>query len=435
MSGQRWRWELPLIAGAFLACYALPVAALPAPAALREGLLLVQDYARAHVLRCVLPALFIAGAIAALLRQEAVLACLGPRAPRPLAYGVASVSGALLAVCSCTVLPLFAGIWRAGAGLGPAIAFLYAGPAINVLALALTAQVLGWPLALARALASIILGVLVGLAMAALFRERGAQPAACAPAPSEDAAAGAAPPQAGAALAGILLAALVAMNWAPGPEGWTAWNALHAGRWWLAAAAGLVLAAILVRGFAVPWWQPALAAAAVAAAAGLVPQAPDLAVTLAAGSLALIAARGPAALRAWAAETWSLARQILPLLLLGVFATGVLLGRPGHSGVLPADWVAGVVGGDGLSAIAVAAVIGALLYLATLTEVPIVQGLMGCGMGAGPALALLLAGPALSLPAMLALRQLLGTRRALAYIALVVASSIAAGWGFARITA
>lgn len=382
-----------LILAVFAAAWFLPTDDLPAPSsritgALVEALSMLHEYAREHVLLCLVPAFFIAGAIAVFVSQASVLKYLGARASKWLAYPVAAVSGTVLAVCSCTVLPLFAGIHRRGAGLGPAAAFLYAGPAINVLAIILTARVLGFELGLARAVAAVLFAVLIGLAMHALFRREEAERAAAAAAlpPPEE------PPRSLAqdgAFFGLMVAFLVFANWgrpAAGDAG--LWAAVYGVRWWLAGGALLGVAVALWR-----WFRR------------------DEIVD-------------------WARETRSFALQILPLLFAGVVAAGFLLGRPGHEALIPAAWVEAVVGGNSLGANLFAAVAGAFMYFATLTEVPILDGLMGAGMGSGPALTLLLAGPALSLPSMLVIRSVLGTKKTVAYVLLVVGLSTIAGWTY-----
>lgn len=428
-SGAELRWLAALV-GAFLALYFLPVGTRRFDGALLESFQLARWYAREHVLLCLVPAFFIAGAIGVFVSQGAILRSLGPRAPRPLAYGVASVAGTALAVCSCTVLPLFGGIYRRGAGLGPATAFLYAGPAINALAIILTARILGWQLGLARAVGAVVFGVVIGLAMAWIYRreerERSAARAAAMP---PDSRLGLAQQ---AAFFSLLVAVLVLVNWAPAEGG--VWAAVFAARWWLAAAAGALLLLALVRWLSLPAWKAVAVAGATAAAGALVPGQPVVAFSVAFAALALAIAGDEGELGEWLAATWGFAKQILPLLLAGVLLAGLLLGRPGHEGLIPSAWVASAVGGNSLGANLFAAVAGALMYFATLTEIPILQGLLGSGMGAGPALTLLLAGPALSLPAMLVLRSLLGWRKTAVYVALVVAMATVTGFAYGWLT-
>jgi uncharacterized membrane protein YraQ (UPF0718 family) len=385
------RWKLVLLVGAFLLAFFLPIETPRVQGALLEGFFLLKDYAREHVLLCLVPAFFIAGAIGQFVSQGAVLRYLGAKAPRPVAYGVASVSGSILAVCSCTVLPLFASIYRRGAGLGPATAFLYSGPAINVLALILTARVLGLEIGLARAVGAVVFAVVVGLLMALVFRReeenrqnQGADPFA--------AAAEEKPPRKGwqdglflLTMVGILVFA----NWGTPNRQVGLFAAVHLVRWWLTGTLLLALAAMMAR-----WYT---------------------------GD----------ELRGWVDASWGFAKQITPLLLGGILVSGWLMGRPGtDAGLVPSSWISSAVGTNTWAANLLASVVGALMYFATLTEVPILQTLLGAGMGKGPALALLLAGPALSLPNMIVIRSYLGTRKTAAYIALVVVMATVSGWLF-----
>ena len=357
--------------------------------------------------------------------QESVLRYLGPRAPRPLAYGVASVSGTILAVCSCTVLPLFAGIYRMGAGLGPATAFLYSGPAINVLAIVLTARVLGLRLGIARALGAIVFSVVVGLAMELLFRADEEE--------RIEAALVAADPPAGrplwqnALFLADMVVILVFANWGRPDRPKGAWYAIWQAKWMITGAAAAALAVMLVAWFGLRWWKvlaAALPAAGLAVAFPDRPQVPFVAGVI--GLSVLIAPRKDEA-GDWFEQSWGFARQILPLLAAGVLVAGLLLGRPGHEGLIPSSWIASAVGGNSFAANFFASVAGAFMYFATLTEVPILQGLLGNGMGQGPALALLLAGPALSLPNMLVIRSVLGTKKTVAYVSLVVVMATLTG--------
>jgi uncharacterized membrane protein YraQ (UPF0718 family) len=428
-----WKSEWkPLVAvvAVFLVCFWLPVENARFDSALRESLHLVRWYAREHVLLCLVPAFFIAGAIATFVSRASVMRSLGAKAHKVLAYGVASVSGTILAVCSCTVLPLFAGIYRRGAGLGPATAFLYSGPAINVLAIILTARILGFELGVARALGAVVFGVVIGLLMHVLFRgdadgcagDAGVDPDA---APSRSLGQDA---LYFASMVGILIFA----NWAPPAEPAGLWSAIHSARWILTGACGAGLGIILAAWFRAPRWPVAASAALVLGLALLFPRVPMVPFAGAIVALSVLTSSAEGELREWFDSSWGFAKQILPLLLLGVLAAGALLGRPGHEGLVPGEWVSAAVGGNSVRANLFASVAGAFMYFATLTEVPIVQGLLGSGMGKGPALALLLAGPALSLPNMLVIRSVLGTRRTLAYISLVVVmatvSGILYGW-------
>ena len=379
-----------LILLVFLLAYFFPFESLAFGGPIMEALLLLQWYAREHVLLCLVPAFFIAGGISVFVNRQAVIRYFGARANKVLAYSVASISGTILAVCSCTVLPLFSGIYRRGAGIGPATAFLYSGPAINVLAIILTARILGMELGVARAVGAILFSIIIGLMMHLIFireeRTRAENPAD--PAAGDEEEENRPLWQNGlyfAAMAGILVFA----NWsgAAKDEG-SLWAFLFKIKWPLT---GLFLAALIA--MLISWFKKD-------------------------------------ELKDWTASTWTFARQILPLLFLGVLVAGVLLGRPGHEGLIPSRWVAGLVGGNSLFANFFASFAGALMYFAPLTEVPILQGLLGAGMGKGPALALLLAGPALSLPNMLVIRAVLGTKKTLVFIALVVVMATISGWVF-----
>ncbi len=378
------RTRLLIFLGVFATCWFLPVGSERFVQAVQEALVLVRWYAREHVLLCLVPAFFIAGAISVFLSQGAVMRYLGPQASRWVAYPVAAASGTILAVCSCTVLPLFAAIHKRGAGLGPATAFLYSGPAINVLAIILTARVLGFELGIARAVGAVVFAVAIGLSMHLLFRRSEEERAAggiVVPPPAGDRQ----PWQDGLTML-AMLGVLVFANWgrpAEGSEG--LWATVFQLRFLVAGAFGLLLAGGLWSWFSKD------------------------------------------ELGEWVDSSWFYAKQILPLLLAGVAVAGFLLGSPGGQGVIPPSWVQGLVGGNSLGANAAASVLGALMYFATLTEVPILEGLLAAGMGRGPALALLLAGPALSLPNMLVIRSVLGTRRTLAFVTLVVVFSTIAG--------
>lgn len=426
-----WRKEwrpLAWIVGGFLVCYFLPVGWDRFDRAVVESLALVRWYAREHVLLCLVPAFFIAGAIAAFLSQEAVMRYLGAGAKRVVAYGVASVSGSILAVCSCTVLPLFAGIYRMGAGLGPATAFLYSGPAINVLAIVLTARVLGIQLGIARAMGAVLFSVVVGLCMELLFRREEGERIAL----HQQLAAG--PPARPLWQTSLLFVAMVGVlvfaTWGEpaSPEG--VWAAVYAHKWHLTSLFGALLAVGLVRWLKLSAWQMGVAATVVAAAAWLAPTYPIVPYVAATLGLSAITAVDTGEGGEWFTASWGFAKQILPLLLAGVAVAGLLLGRPGHTGLIPSHWVSDAVGGNSLGANAFASVAGAFMYFATLTEVPILEGLLRNGMGQGPALALLLAGPALSLPNMLVIRSVLGTKKTVAYVALVVVMATLTGLVF-----
>ncbi len=415
------------IVAVFLLVFFMPVGTARFDNAILEGLALLHWYAREHVMLCLVPAFFIAGAIAVFISQNAIMKYLGPAAHKAAAYGVASVSGSILAVCSCTVLPLFGGIYRRGAGLGPAIAFLYSGPAINVLAIVLTAKILGVELGVARAVGAVSFALVIGLIMHWIYRREEQMRAAN----QQGFALGSdqgRPLGDTAAFFALQVAVLVFANWAPASaEDSAVWHAIFAWKWPLTALAGLGLAGLLVWRWRWRWPPLAATAAIVAVLSILLPRHPELAFSVGLIGLTLAAATQAGDGEEWLGQTWSFAKLILPLLLGGVLLAGFLLGRPGHEGIIPSEWVGMAVGGNSLTANVLAALVGALMYFATLTEVPIVQGLLGAGMGKGPALALLLAGPALSLPNMLVIRGILGTEKTLVYCALVVVMATLSG--------
>jgi len=423
---KEWK-KLALLAGLFVVCFHLPVGRDRFDSSVLESLRLVKWYAREHVLFCLVPAFFIAGAIAVFLSRASVMKHLGREAPKALAYGVASVSGAILAVCSCTVLPLFAGIYRMGAGLGPAVAFLYSGPAINVLAIALTARVLGVKLGVARAVGAILFSVVVGLLMAFFFRkEETARSAAEAPRPTP---AAARPLWQNAAYFFTMVAILVFANWGKPVQDTGIWQAVYSARWAITSALAVVLAVILVVWFRLRWWKMLLASLPAAGLALRFPASPTIPFAAAVIGLSIVTSTDKGDAGDWFSSAWRFARQILPLLFAGVLVAGLLLGSPESSdgGLIPSRWIAGLVGGNSFRANLFAAVAGAFMYFATLTEVPILQGLMHSGMGDGPALALLLAGPALSLPNMLVIRSVLGTSKTVVFVVLIVAMATISG--------
>jgi uncharacterized membrane protein YraQ (UPF0718 family) len=417
-----------LLAAIFAAVYFLPVGQPRFDGAVTEALELTKWYAREHVVLCLLPAFWIAGAIAAFVSQASVMRFLGPSASKPIAYGIGSVSGTILAVCSCTVLPLFSGIYRMGAGLGPATAFLYSGPAINVLAIVMTAKVLGAQLGLARAVGAVAFSVIIGLLMALIFRHEEQQKAAAALALPE--------PEAGrplsqtAAFFAVLVSILVFANWGAASQTTGFFAAVYSIKWLITSALGVVLAFMLWRWFKLEPARIVMVAAATVITAFALPGHPTWPFLVAILGLAWLTAGRKDEAGEWFNQAWDYTKQIVPLLLGGVLVAGFLLGRPGHEGMIPSDWITGLVGGNSLASNLFAAVAGAFMYFATLTEVPIVQGLVGSGRGSGPALALLLAGPALSLPAMLVLNSIFGLKKTVTYVSLVVVMSTITGMGY-----
>jgi uncharacterized membrane protein YraQ (UPF0718 family) len=423
-----WKREWKVLAAIvvfFLACFYLPVGTARFDRSIFEALALVKWYAREHVLLCLVPAFFIAGGISVFVSQASVMKYLGARANKVLAYGVSSVSGTVLAVCSCTVLPLFAGIYKMGAGLGPASAFLYAGPAINVLAIVLTARILGLEMGVARAVGAIVFSIVIGLAMHFFFRkDEAAKAEAQAAMPEAEVTR---PLWQNVLYFASMVGVLVFANWGKPATEAGIWFAVYSVKWWLASASALALGVILILWFGVKWWKVALVAAPTAALAALLPRYPLVPFAAGAIGISLITAGGKGEVRDWFGATWGFAKQILPLLLLGVLVAGALLGRPGEEGLIPSSWVSAAVGGNSLRANFFASIAGAFMYFATLTEVPILQGLIGSGMGKGPALALLLAGPALSLPSMLVIRSVIGTKKTVVFILLVVVMATITG--------
>jgi uncharacterized membrane protein YraQ (UPF0718 family) len=379
------RTKLILIASIFLSAYFIPWSHPTIRQSGVEAFMMLQEYAREHVLTCLVPAFFIAGAIAVFVSQASVLKYFGSTAQKILSYSVASVSGTVLAVCSCTVLPLFAGVYSRGAGIGPATAFLYSGPAINVLAISLTAKILGWQLGLARAVGAVLFAVITGLLMAFIFRK-------------DDAARTQGQiyiPEEGTKertltqdtlYIGMMVLILVFAAFARPAEGSIGlWPAIFTAKWYITTTLLIVL------GFMLKKWFTGEER------------------------------------KNWVESTWGFMKQIFPLLGSGVLVAGFMLGRPGHPALIPEQWIQSLLGGNSLWANLIASVAGALMYFATLTEVPILQGLIGAGMGKGPALALLMAGPALSLPNMLVIGSVMGIKKTATFCGIIVIMSTLSG--------
>ena len=363
------------IIAVFLAFFFMPPGLIAFPegtgwpgVSLSGGIELLGEYAKEHILACLVPALFIAGAITVFIKKEMVLKYLGKEADKKVAYAAASVSGAVLAVCSCTILPLFAGIRKNGAGLGPAVTFLFAGPAINIAAIFLTFSVLGYEIGLARAIASIGLAIVAGILMAVIFREK------------EDG-------------GKMLLEEHKKEEVSTGI---------------LSLFFGLMLGVLVVNGLQID---------------ALLKYSLMGAFALGVVGIVLWKLHNHIAKR-WLEETWGFAKTILPLLFIGIFVAGFIMP------LLPDEFVVAVVGENTVQGNLVASVFGAFMYFSTLTEIPILQVLMAKGMASGPVLALLLAGPSLSLPNMLVVRGVLGTKKTAVYVLLVVLLSTAAGLAF-----
>jgi len=381
----RERTKLLIIALTFVAAYYIPWANERVRQSGLEAFMMLQEYAREHVLTCLIPAFFIAGAIAVFVSQASVLKYFGSQANKILSYSVASVSGTVLAVCSCTVLPLFAGIYTRGAGIGPATAFLYSGPAINVLAIILTARILGWQMGLARAIGAVLFAVVTGLLMAFIFRKDDAARTAGQIYLPEQGEKGRTLVQEGLFMLTLVLILIFAAFARPGEDSAGIWPLIFAVKWYVTA--GL----LIILGLMLKYWF-----------------IKDERLT-------------------WVQSTWGFMKQILPLLGAGVLVAGFLLGRPGHQALISENYIQSLVGGNSIWANLFAAIAGAFMYFATLTEVPILQGLMGAGMGNGPALALLLAGPALSLPSILVLGGIMGMKKTIVFCSIIIILSTIAG--------
>jgi len=379
------RTKLLLIILIFLVCYYLPWSH---PTIRRSGLeafMMLREYAREHVLTCLIPAFFIAGAINVFVSQASVLKYFGVQAKKVLAYSVASISGTILAVCSCTVLPLFAGIYSRGAGIGPATAFLYSGPAINVLAITLTAKILGWQLGLARAVGAIIFAVITGLLMAFIFRKDDATRTTGQIYMPDAEEKGRTLLQDTLYMLTMVLILVFAAFARPDKGSTGLWPAIFNAKWYITITLLIMLALMLKAWFTKD------------------------------------------ECKSWVDSTWGFIKQIFPLLGAGVLVAGFMLGRPGHPALIPEQYIQTLVGGNSLSANLFASISGAIMYFATLTEVPILQGLLGAGMGKGPALALLLAGPALSLPNMLVIGGVMGVKKTATFCGIIVIMSTIAG--------
>ena len=422
-------WKpLGLLIGIFTIIFWLPVGNSRFTGALIESLALAKWYAREHVILCLVPAFFIAGAIACFVSQAAVMKYLGAGAKKAVAYGVASVSGTILAVCSCTVLPLFAVIWKRGAGLGPATAFLYSGPAINVMAVVLTARVLGIEIGVARAVGAIIFSVVIGLLMHLIFRkEEEAKTQAAIYMPETEVER---PLWQNFLYFATLVGILIFATWSQPDHPVGIWHAVFSIKWLIAGLLAAFLGVILITWFNVKSVKVVMTAAVILILALLFPHQPLIAFSAGIIGISVLLTSTRGETETWFLSSWDFAKQMMPLLLAGVLVAGFLLGRPGSEGIITSQWISGLVGGNTLAANLFASVAGAFMYFATLTEVPILQGLLGAGMGKGPALALLLAGPALSLPNMLVIRSVMGTKKTAVYITLVVVMATSSGMIF-----
>lgn len=430
----------------FVAIFFMPLGNERFLTAIGATLDLSQWYAQEHVILCLLPAFFIAGVIAVFVSQGSVIKYFGANAKKWLSYTAAAVSGSILAVCSCTILPLFTGIYKRGAGLGPAIAFLYSGPAISILSIILTARILGIEMGIARVVGAVSFSVIIGLAMSFIFRKeekakKEEQMNIVLPAEKR-------PVWQTAFHFFTLVLILVFANWgAPAASDKGLWFYLFSYKWYITGGLGILLCGALVGVLKLPVWKVLLAAVLTGMAAilsnlfianaKLVPPVPMI-VAIAALSLILLTDTRSDENREWALSSWGFAKQILPLLAIGVVVAGFLLGSTHDgtaiAGIIPNSWIEWAVGGNSILSNFLASFVGAFMYFATLTEVPIVQGLLASGMGEGPALALLLAGPSLSLPNMLVIRGVLGTKKTVVYVGLVIVMATISGYFFGMLS-
>ncbi|MFO7810211.1 MAG: permease [Candidatus Delongbacteria bacterium] len=420
-----WKILVTMI-GVFVAALFLPVETERFQSAVMESFYMLKEYAQYHVIFCLLPALFIAGGISVFVSQGAVMKYLGANAKRIMAYSVAAVSGTILAVCSCTILPLFSGIYKRGAGLGPATAFLYSGPAINVLAIILTARVLGMELGIARAVGAILFSVLVGLIMAFVFRhEEKEKSKKQIVMPESD---NARPLWQDIIFFGLMVLILVFANWAKPAIDNGIWSFIFNAKWIITAVLSIAFGITLFKFYGMKISQIFMIAAGTLILYFV--SGGNTMISFAAGVIGLsyFTSTAEGELKDWFDATWGFTKQILPLMFFGILIAGSFLGRPGHEGFIPSEWIETIVGGNSVRANFFASISGALMYFATLTEVPILQGLIGSGMGKGPALSLLLAGPALSLPNMLVINSVIGLKKTSVFVGSVVILSTIAGY-------
>ncbi|MBK9225690.1 MAG: permease [Ignavibacteria bacterium] len=425
---------LILIAAIFAAFYFLPVDSLSFRDSILEGFSLLKWYAQEHVILCLIPAFFIAGAISVFVSQDSVIRYFGYGAKKWISYSIASVSGTVLAVCSCTILPLFAGIYKRGAGLGPAVAFLYSGPAINVLAIILTARILGVELGVARTIGAVVFSVVIGLIMSLVYRKEEKERAIAHTENTADKTEAVTEERHlwkdlvyFASMIGILVFA----NWGKPSEQSGFFYIVYSYKWLITGMFALLLGLSLTSFLKVRLPFILAGAAGILATVYFFGDNHQLVFLLSVAVISVILFISKGEAGDWLESTWSYAKLIMPLLALGVFVSGFLLGSPDNpKGLIPNEWISALVGGNSLFSNFFASVVGAFMYFATLTEVPILQGLMISGMGKGPALALLLAGPALSLPSMLVIKSVIGTEKTVVYVGLVIIMSTISGYFF-----
>lgn len=418
----------------------LPIESVRFNTAIDATLDLSKWYAREHVILCLLPAFFIAGVISVFVSQGSVLRYFGANAKKWLAYSVAAVSGTILAVCSCTILPLFSSIHKRGAGLGPAIAFLYSGPAINILAIILTARILGFEMGLARVIGAVSFSVIIGVIMSLIYRKEEAVK-------REEQMNIVLPPEKRPMWQTsfhffVLILILVFANWGSPSSTDTSslWYYIWTYKWYITGFFSILLGFSLIYILKIKWQWVILAIIVTGTSAllsnyfiadpKLSPLVPMI-VGIAALSVITLLDKKDEENREWTIATWGFTKQIMPLLAIGVVTAGFLLGSTHDgttiAGIIPNEWIQWLVGGNSFFSNFFASIVGAFMYFATLTEVPILQGLIASGMGKGPALALLLAGPSLSLPNMLVIRGVMGTQKTMVYIVLVVVMATVSG--------
>jgi uncharacterized membrane protein YraQ (UPF0718 family) len=421
------------------------------------------DYLAAHVLLCLVPAFVIAGYLSAVIPKAAITRYLGPRSSPWISYPAAAAGGFVLAVCSCTILPLFAGIWRRGAGLGPAITFLFVGPAVNILAITYTGAAIGLDIALARVVLSITFGILIGLIMARVFRGTATERTAA----GEQAAMFAKEERVRPAvwvlfalLLGVLIAGTLQIEpltriWAQISLPFNLPDGLLAGleRLNLTVQGGLLIFLLLLIAPAAylglehvlegfnrwTYLSLGLVAMTVLAAAPVVTTGSlklgltgrFVAEVLLLGLVGWTAVRGfeRQELADWLWETWKFVKQIFPLLVVGVFAAGIA------KAIIPQGWVESLAGRNTIWANLIGVLFGVFMYFPTLVEVPIARMFLDLGMSRGPLLAYLLADPELSLQSILVTGRLLGGKRTAAYVSLVTLFSVLAGYLFGVILA
>ncbi len=425
---------LILIAAIFAAFYFLPVDSLSFRDSILEGFSLLKWYAQEHVILCLIPAFFIAGAISVFVSQDSVIRYFGYGAKKWISYSIASVSGTVLAVCSCTILPLFAGIYKRGAGLGPAVAFLYSGPAINVLAIILTARILGVELGVARTIGAVVFSVVIGLIMSLVYRKEEKERAIAHTENTADKTEAVTEERHlwkdlvyFASMIGILVFA----NWGKPLEQSGFFYIVYSYKWLITGMFAVMLGLSLTGFLKVRLPYVLAGAVGILATVYFFGDNHQLVFLLSVAVISVILFISKGEAGDWLESTWSYAKLIMPLLALGVFVSGFLLGSPDNpKGLIPNEWISSLVGGNSLFSNFFASVVGAFMYFATLTEVPILQGLMISGMGKGPALALLLAGPALSLPSMLVIKSVIGTEKTVVYVGLVIVMSTISGYFF-----